>query len=183
MQKFFEFLKEVYIVPRNFNKYQYETSPRKLEPEYTPIKNPYKAKKTTARKINTNNKKEKQLKKQKRRAIKYLVIGFLILFAISYRNSQIDESFAKLQDLKQELSDVQKQNEQLEVSIESGLNLSNLEQEAKEQLGMQKLNSKQTIYMTLPKEDYIEAATEEVIIEEEQSGIKGIINTITNIFK
>ena len=29
-------------MPRNFNKYQYETSPRKLEPEYTPIKNPYK---------------------------------------------------------------------------------------------------------------------------------------------
>lgn len=174
-------------MPRNFNKYQYETSPRKLEPEYTPIKNPYKAKKTTARKINTDNKREKekakQIKKQKRRAIKYLVIGFLILFAISYRNSQIDESFAKLQDLKQELSDVQKQNAQLEVSIENGLNLNNLEQEAKEQLGMQKLNSKQTIYMTLPKNDYIEPAAEEVIIEDEQSGIKGIINTISNIFK
>ena len=48
---------------------------------------------------------------------------------------------------------------------------------------MQKLNSKQTIYITLPKNDYIEPASEEVIIEENETGIKGIINTITNIFK
>ena len=40
-------------MPRNFSKYQYETSPRKLEPEYTPVKNPYKKKKTTARKVQT----------------------------------------------------------------------------------------------------------------------------------
>ncbi len=172
-------------MPRNFNKYQYETSPRKLEPEYAPVKNPYKAKRTTARKIDPEKEKEKvkQLKKQKRKAIRYLVIGFLILFAVSYRNSQIDENFAKVQNLKAELAEVQKQNAQLEVSIENGLNLNNLEQEAKEQLGMQKLNSKQTVYITLPKNDYIEAASEEVIIEDEQSGLKGIINSLSNIFK
>lgn len=174
-------------MPRNFNKYQYETSPRKLEPEYTPIKNPYKTKKTTVRKTDTSSKKkstrEIQLKKQKSRAIKYLILGFIILFGMSYRNSQIDENFAKIQDLKEELADVEKQNAQLEISIENGLNLNNLEQEAKEQLGMQKLNSKQTTYITLPKTDYIEPAAEEVIIEEEQSGIKGIINAISNIFK
>ena len=53
----------------------------------------------------------------------------------------------------------------IRVTTGNGLNLNNLEQEAKEQLGMQKLNSKQTIYMTLPKNDYIEPAAEEVIIE------------------
>ena len=37
-------------MPRNFNKYQYETSPRKLEPEYAPKKNTYKGKKSTAKK-------------------------------------------------------------------------------------------------------------------------------------
>lgn len=172
-------------MPKNFNKYQYETSPRKIEPEYTPVKNPYKAKKTTAKKINSKKEKDKakELKKQKRKVIKYLVIGFLILFAISYRNSQIDENFAKIEDLKEELSEVKKQNTQLEVSIESGLNLNNLEQEAKEQLGMQKLNQKQMIYITLPKTDYIEPAAEEVIIEEKGDGIQGIISKILNIFK
>lgn len=174
-------------MPRNFNKYQYETSPRKLEPEYTPVKNPYKSKKTTVKKPDENAKKdlskEKKLKKQKITAIKYLVIGFLILFAISYRNSQIDENFAKIQDLKSDLAEVEKQNTQLKISIENGLNLANLEQEAKEKLGMQKLNSKQTTYITLSKSDYIESATEEVIIEEKESWFEGIINAIANIFK
>lgn len=170
-------------MPRNFNKYQYETSPRKLEPEYTPMKNPYKAKKTTARNIKKSNNRNKQLKNKQKQVIKYLIVGFVIIFGICYRNSQIDENFAKMQKLKKEVADVEKQNTQLEISIENGLNLNNLEQEAKEKLGMQKLNSKQTIYITLPKSDYIESATEEMIIEEKPSGLKGIINAITNIFK
>ena len=161
-------------MPRNFSKYQYETSPRKLEPEYTPVKNPYKKKKTTARKVQTTN---------KNKVIKYIAIGFLIIFGISLRNSQIDENFAKIQDLKSELAEVEKQNAQLEVAIENGMNLNNLEQEAKTQLGMQKLNSKQTKYMTLPKNDYIEPASEEVVIDEKESPFKVIINTIKNIFK
>ena len=167
--------------------YQYETSPRKLEPEYTPIKNPYKKKKTTAKKINTkqnsNLSKQKKIKKKKACAIKYLLFGFAILFAISYRNSQIDENFAKVQSLKSEVADVEKQNAQLEIAIENELNLANLEQEAEEKLGMKKLDSKQTTYVTLPKNDYVEAATEQVVIEEEQSWFQGIINIITNIFK
>lgn len=172
-------------MPKNFNKYQYETSPRKLEPEYTPVKNPYKSKKTTARKKSTKRKQEqvKELKKQKQKAVKYIIIGFLVLFAISYRNSQIDESFSKLEETKEELAEVKKQNAQLEVSIENGLNLNNLEQEAKEQLGMQKLNPKQTIYITLPKSDYIEPAAEEVIIEKDNTEFQDIINRITNMFK
>ena len=172
-------------MPRNFNKYQYETSPRKLEPEYTPMKNPYKAKKTTARKTkkSSNTSKSKQIKNRHNQIIKYLIVGFAIIFGICYRNSQIDENFAKVQNLKQEVAAVEKQNAQLEISIENGLNLSNLEQEAREKLGMQKLNSKQTISITLPKSDYIEPAAEEVIIKEQEDGIKGIINAIVNIFK
>ena len=171
-------------MPRNFTKYQYETSPRKLEPEYTPVKNPYKKKKTTARNLQKAKKdKIKEAKKQKARAIKYIAIGFLIIFGISFRSSQIDESFTKVQELKEELAQVEKQNAQLEVAIENDMNLKSLEQEAKTQLGMQKLNSKQTIYATLPKTDYIEQASEKVVIEEKDSPLKVIINTIKNIFK
>ncbi len=171
-------------MPRNFNRYQYETSPRKLEPEYTPAKNPYATKKTTARKMKkTSDNKEKKVKKRHSQIVKYVIIGFAVAFGICFRNSQIDENFAKMQDLKKEVAEVEKQNTQLEISIENGLNLNNLEQEAKEKLGMQKLNSKQTTYITLPKSDYIEAAAEDVIIEDEETGIKGIIKTIMNIFK
>ena len=170
-------------MPRNFNKYQFETSPRKLEPEYTPIKNPYRSKKSTAKNPKKTNNKSKQQKKKQNKVIKYLIIGFVILFGICYRNSQIDENFAKMQNLKKKVAEVEKQNTQMEISIEKGMNLNKLEQEAKEKLGMQKLNSKQTIYITLPKTDYIESATEKVIIDNNGSGIKGIINKAVNIFK
>lgn len=171
-------------MPRNFSKYQYETSPRKLEPEYTPKKSPYKTKKSTAKKNKINKlEKQNQLKRQKRKAIKYVILAFIILFGISYRNSQIDESFSKVQDLKQELAEVEKQNAQLEINIENGLNLNNLENEAKTLLGMQKLTNKQTVYVSLPKTDYIKGATEEVKIEDNINILDKIINGITNMFK
>ena len=99
---------------------------------------------------------------------------------ISYRNSQINEKFSKVQTLKRELSAVQKENEQLKVSIENSLNLNNVEKVAKEKLGMQKLTNKQTIYITLPKKDYVESASEEVIIEKDKNWFEQIIDKIFN---
>ncbi len=172
---------------RNFNRYQYETSPRKLEPDYAPRKNPYKGKPSTAKKTSnkkkTNSKKFLNTKKSQNKLMKYLILGFLIIFAICYRNAQIDQRFTEVQDLKDELSEINKENIQLEVAIENSLNLSNIEQQAKDLLGMQKLTNKQTVYVDLPKSDYIESAAEEVIIEEEQSFIGKIFSEIGKLFK
>ena len=49
-------------------------------------------------------------------------------------------------------------------------------------LGMQKLTSKQTIYVSLPKRDYVEPATEEVIIEEKNE-YESILKKIKNMCK
>ena len=125
----------------------------------------------------------KSIKQQKRRAIKYLVIGFLVLFAISYRNAEIDENFEKVQNLKSELATLEKGNSQLEVSIESNLNLTNLEQQARTILGMQKLTNKQTQYISLPKTDYIEPAAEQVVIKEHKRLIDTINDYIKMLFK
>lgn len=157
--------------------YQYETSPRKLEPDYRPHR-----KKTQTRTTKPNSKKNPQiLKKEKRKRVKQTLTVFalfVVLVAISYRNSVINESFSKVQSLKSELSEIQKENEQLEVSIENSLNLNNIEQIAKEKLGMQKLTNRQTVYVELPKKDYVKSANEEVVIKEEQSWIKKIMNKI-----
>ena len=174
-------------MPRNFNKYQYETSPRKLEPEYAPKKNNYKGKKSTARKPEldsqkVNKKKLQEEKKKHRRMIMYVALAFSILFAISYRNAQIDESFEKVQDYKKELAAVEKENSQLKLAIESSLNLSNVEQQAKELLGMQKLTNQQIVYVNLEKDDHIESAAESVNIEEE-GFLDKVINTIKDLFK
>lgn len=167
---------------RSYSKYMYETSPRKLEPSYTPKK-----KKTATKKQNQykskNIKKQKEAKKMKIKVMMYLAIAFTILFAISYRNAQIDENFDKVQDLKAELAAVEKENTQLEVSIESSLNLTNLEQQARSMLGMQKLTNKQTEYVTLPKTDYIETAAEQVVMEEEKGFFQTIGDFLSQLFK
>ena len=161
--------------------YQYETSPRKIEPEYRPIENPYKNKKTATKKKNANKNKKsvKHAIKPKMKVVLYMAIGFAILFTISYRNSLITESFNKKEVLKENLSAIQKENEQLKVNIESSLNLNNVEQQAKEKLGMQKLDNNQKIYINLPKKDYIESATEEVVIDENLSVWQKIIKGLT----
>ena len=167
-----------------FSGYQYETSPRKLEPEYEPRQNPYKKKKTSTLKQKNDKKQVKQ--KEKRhlkshvKAVMYIGIVFSIFLAIGYRNSLINESFSKNADLKSTLAVTQKENEQLKVNIENSLNLNNIEKIAKERLGMQKLDNSQKVYVSLPKKDYVEPAVEEVVIEEtEENWFEKVINWIT----
>lgn len=159
--------------------YQYGTSPRKIEPNYRPRK------KTTQKekiiKANEEQQRLNNLKAEKRRQHKNIamIVGvFLILLAISYRNSLITERFNEIQDKKSELAAIEKTNGQLEVSIESSLNLGNVEKEAKKSLGMNKLSDKQKVYVTLPKKDYIESTTESVKIEEEVNWFQSLINKI-----
>jgi len=158
------------------NAYQYETSPRKLKPEYDYNK----TKKVVAKKTNKKKVAKKAQVKQSRKAETMILvaIGFIILLAISYRNTLINERFAEIKELKTNLAAITKENEQLKVNIENSLNLSNIEQEAKDRLGMQKLTNKQTVYISLPKKDYVEPATEEVIIEKETNWFQNIINKI-----
>lgn len=165
------------------SKYQYGTSPRKLEPEY----NPYKQKsnnnhrklevRTTEKKSETSVSKSEKIKITKR--IGMVLIIFAVLLTISYRNSQINEQFNQVQNLKKELSSIEKENEQLKVNIENSININNIEQAAKEKLGMQKSSSKQTVYVSLPKKDYIETVSEEVVLEEEQNWFEKILNKFT----
>lgn len=162
--------------------YQYETSPRKLKPEYEPQKNPYSKKKSSALKQKKQDKKEKRKLKPKVKAVFYILIGFTILFAISYRNSLITENFNKKEELKQELSTLQKENAQLEINIQNSLNLSNIQKSATSMLGMQKLDDSQKIYVSLPKKDYVEPASEQVIVTEEKGWFQSIIDKITNLF-
>jgi cell division protein FtsL len=154
--------------------YQYGTSPRKIEPEVR--RNPKTQKAKQKKKIHIVEDKPRQevkLSKEQRKRQKKLTLAaigiFAILLAISYQNSQINVKFNEMQTQKKQLASLQKENEQLKVNIENSLNLNNIEKEAKEQLGMQKLTNKQTVYVSLPKKDYVESASEKVILEEKKN--------------
>ena len=163
--------------------YQYETSPRKLEPQYEPRRNPYEKKKSSTKKLKKVSKQTNKKLKPRVKLVIYIAVSFATLFAISYQNSLITESFNQKEDLKENLSAIEKENEQLKVNIEKSLNLNKVEQAAKEMLGMQKLDNSQKVYISLPKEDYIEVPSEELIIEEEKNFFEKLVENITNLFK
>lgn len=163
-------------------RYQYETSPRKLEPDYTrkPKRKPLKAVEDMPRQ---QIKVSKEQRKRQLRTTVTVVGLFLLLLTISCRNSQIDKQFDKIQDQKKQLSALQKENEQLNVSIQNSVNISTIEKVAKEELGMQKLSSKQTVYITLPKKDYVETAAEKVVINEPQTWWQKITTKINDLIR
>lgn len=158
-----------------YNRYQYETSPRKLEPEYEPVKTTYSKKKTTT--VKKKNIETKKHLKPQIKTVVYIGLIFASLVVISYRNSQINESFNENEKLKASLAAIQKENEQLRVNLENNLNLSNIEKMA-EQKGMQKLDNSQKVYVSLDKKDYVEPASEEVVMEEEKSWIEQLLDTL-----
>ena len=119
--------------------YQYETSPRKLMPDYDRKPKKYPKKSTAKKKTASKSKKVKENKKQQVKAVIYVLSIFAILFVISYRNSTIAEDFSKIKSLKADLAAIEKENEQLKVNIESNLNLKKIEETAIANLGMQKL--------------------------------------------
>ena len=158
-------------------RYQYETSPRKLEPRYRNVPN----KKTNKKKLEVikneprkNQGISKKEKAKRRSQISFVLVIFALLLVISYRNSLITEEFKIIQDLKNDLTNIEKENKQLEVGIEGSLNLNKIEQIASEQLGMQKRTVEQTIYTELPKEDFVETSIEE--FNQKQNWLDKIIN-------
>ena len=146
--------------------YQYETSPRKIRPDY-------------------NDKPKKQVKKKKSTALKKKPSPKPADKKKNLKRNKKMEEFVfriKIQKLKSQVTELQKENDQLEISIQNSINTNNIEKAAKEMLGMQKLSSKQIISITLPKRDYVEPTVEEVILEENSGFINNIINKIKGLF-
>ena len=185
--------------------YQYETSPRKLNSDYktskrTNNRNVNKKKNTNSTSSNKKQSNKKEVKKKENKntnkktdksssniKTKIAIIAkcfliFAVLFLTIYRNSLITQSFAEIQKLKVAITELQKENNQLEINIQNSLNTNNIAQAAKELLGMQKLTNKQIVYISLSKKDYVEPRTEEVKIEEEPTLIESIIEKIKDFF-
>lgn len=170
--------------------YQYETSPRKLEPEYNiqnkkkTVKKSKQEPKTKAKVLTKAEKRKKALEDARNKVFLFinLLVICSVLFLVIYRDSLISQTFSQIQTLKNSVTDIQKENDQIEISIQNSLNLSSVEQSAKELLGMQKLTSKQTVYLNLPKKDFVEPSSEEIIIEENNGIFTKIIEFISNMF-
>ena len=161
------------------SRYEYGTNPRKLQPDIQRKRQEEKKRIRVVEDLPKQTIKISKSQKETQIKLTLLVVGiFILLLTISYRNSQINEKFNRVQTLKRELSSIEKENEQLKVSIENSVNLNTIQKLAKEKLGMQKLTNKQTVYVTLPKKDYVEAPFEEVVVKEEKNWFEELIDKI-----
>lgn len=162
------------------NYYEYDTSPRKLKPEYEEnINEIKKINKTTKTKV--KSKKSVEYSKKKAKYIIEIALAFVILLTISYRYSLINTKFNEKENLKSELAEIQKQNAQLQLNIEKGTNINNVEQQAKEKLGMKKLDNNQKVYISIPKEDYVESGVEAVETSEQETWWQALLNDLFGI--
>lgn len=171
--------------------YQYGTSPRKYEPEYTNRKS---TSKTTSNKVETKKaqkkptvkksvEKQKAKKAQERKSkLGQMVLVFAIfgmLLTLSYREIAIMEMFNQKKDLENQLAVIEKENGQVEKSItevESSLDWNSIQQKATDELGMQK---KAGIPVDLDKSDNVETSSQ-FIKEEETSLVEKIISFFIN---
>ena len=145
------------------NYYEYETSPRKEETEEILPRRTRKKDNAIHNKDDIRKKIRKAQVIEKRKNVKHIIeigVVFILLLTISYRYALINSRFTQKENLKASLQEIQKQNAQLKVSIEQGMNINNIEQAAKEKLGMQKLENSQKVYITLQKKDYVESSTD-----------------------
>ena len=162
------------------NYYEYETSPRKEETEEFIPRKKRKRENEVHNKEDIRKKVKKAQAIEKRKNVKHILeigVVFVLLLTISYRYALINSKFSQKESLKASLAELQKQNAQLKVSIEQGMNINNIEQAAKEKLGMQKLDNNQKVYITLPKKDYVESSTN-LEEEKEESWWQKLIKTL-----
>lgn len=95
-------------------RYETGTSPRKLEPDYQRKQKRKKPRLRVVEDLPRQEVKVSKAQKVRQRQLTLVVAGiFLLLVTISYRNSQINEKFNEVQDLKQQLASLEKENEQI----------------------------------------------------------------------
>lgn len=153
--------------------YQYGTSPRKLEPKMP-------KQKANPKKKNSQKSKQKQQAERLRKLKLFITLGviFAVMFAICYRYSLIDQKFKDIQSLKKEYIALQTTNDQLEIGIQSSLDLTNIERHAKDKLGMKKVDASQIKYVEIAKQDKVEL-NENIV--EDKSKVQKFFEELANL--
>lgn len=164
--------------------YQYETSPRKYEPEYTTRKItkkqvPKVSKKEIEKRLEKERAKKAEERKKKAKQIFAVAFVFVMLLSLSYREIQIMEMFDQKKEQEDKLALIQKENGQIEKNIkeeESKLEWNTIKQRATEELGME---VKTGIPINLERTDNVETENK-YIKEDETSWLEKIVSFFVN---
>ena len=134
------------------NKYYYGTSAYKLE-EYE---------NSTRKNAEKPLKRRKDQKKEQAALYRFLLFGVVFVFvaasALVYVNVMAMRASTDIDKLEKKLAMVVDENKQKEIRINQSLDMKVIEKRAIEELGMQKPDNSQIVYVDVRKENHVEAA-------------------------
>lgn len=158
--------------------YAYDLSVPEIVPEYMPNKKDFKIVKTPKKvtKTNANNVKKTKVKPQSKLSLVLSVVAlFAMALMISYRYNLISEKNLRLQRLKMEQTTANSELATTEVWADRIIDKDTVESYAKQQLGMQKPEKSQIVYINSNYETKVEKVDTKNIFE---IGIEKLKNLI-----
>ena len=158
--------------------YAYDLSVPEIAPEYKPNKKDFKIIKNpkVEQKQSINNvKKIKAQPKSKLSLILSVVALFTMALVVSYRYNLISEKNLELQRLKMDQVTVNSELATTEVAIDRIIDKDIVESYAKQQLGMQKPEKSQIIYINSNYETKVEKVSNENIFQKGLEKLKNLI--------
>ena len=159
----------------NSQYYQDGSAARKILPNEDMPKR--KTNTTIKRNVSKNNSiKRQQIQRRKNASmVAFILCGFTMSMIITYRFSLINEKNLQVQNLISELEVVSSQVATSQIEVDQNTDLNAIEAYAKQQLGMKKADSSQTVYIdTSETINKIQVNQETTIIDKIISYIKGI---------
>lgn len=133
---------------------------------------------TIKRNVSRNNSiKRQQIQRRKNASmVAFILCGFAMSMIITYRFSLINEKNLEVQNLISELEIVSSQVATSQIEVDQNTDLNAIEAYAKQQLGMKKADSSQTVYIDTSE------AINKIQVNQETTIIDKIINYIKGIF-
>ena len=154
--------------------YAYDLEVEKKEVEYLPNKRDFTLIKNTVKKIQSaSNIKAK--KKSELSLILSVVAMFAMFIILSYRTNLISEKNLELQRLSMKADNVNAVLATTEVKVSRVIDKENIETYAKQQLGMQKPDKSQLVYINSNYETKVESINEGNIVSKVGDKLKDII--------
>lgn len=114
-----------------------------------------------------------------RRKVFLGVVSFSVAFTIVYRYAMLNTMSMENISLKKELTELNNANAQLQLLAEQSVNLSYVEEYAKENLGLQKPQNYQIEYINVNKQDLIDNK----VVNENKNWFEEILFNIIEFFK
>lgn len=119
----------------------------------------------------------------KMRMMAIVLVCFAVAFVIIFRYASITEASNTVLSLRNELNHMYRINEQMEASVDRSINLRNIEQIAKNELGMQRPQQYQIVYVNVPRDDYVQILQRKPEISGWFDKIEPMIRRLTNVLE